>query len=327
MGYQLISGAGNVFSGEKDYLYLPDVPRGASKYGVLLIHGAATPDMFAGTSWPGCDAIGARLASEGIPALAAEAGGDTFGNATGMSRMTAMASYLSSVSGCSTSKYHLIGASMGAMMAYTWAAANPTKTASIVGLIPGARLDKLLRGTTPGGYTTGFMASIAAAWGLTARTIADLAYVDSTHVSAASFTSADIGRNLGSTNVADGTTILSVAGTTAQLSAAVTGSGWSAQSAIVTDVLPSGGLVINNVGPVQSAAIPNKIFYSTVDPYIFTADAQALATAAGGQSIAIDSTYGHANGTVVSFDTYSPTSGQTGANADWYLNYVKSLGA
>lgn len=322
MGYQLISSAGNIQSGEKDYSFLPDVSRGSGKYGVIELHGAATNDMFAGTSWPAASAIGARLASKGTPAIAGDMGGDTFGNATGMARITAAAAYLSSVSGCSTAKYHLLGASMGAMMAYTWAAQNPTKVASICAIIPGADLNKLMVGYTPGGYTTGFMASIAAAWSLTARSIADLAYVDATHVSAASFTSADVGRSLGSVKCTYPTKITAVVGTTATLDTPVIGgTGWTGQAAIVADALPSGAKVINNVGPVASASIPNMVFYSTVDPYIFPADAQALATAAGGTSIAIDSTYGHANGTVVEFDVYNNQ-----ANADWYVNWVQSLG-
>jgi len=327
VGYQLISSAGNIQSGEKDYLFLPDRPRGSSKYGVILLHGAATPDMYAGTSWPGAAIIGARLASKGIPAIAGEMGGDTFGNATGMARVASAAAYLSSATGCSTAKYHLHGGSMGAFMAYQYAQQNPTKVASICGLIPGADIGKLLRGNAASGFTTGFMTSIATAVGVTARTVADLAYVDSTHVSAASFTSADVGRNLGSSKTADLTTILSVAGTTAQISTPVTGgTGWSAVTAIVTDPLPNAYKIINNVGPVLSAAIPNKIFYSSVDPYIYVSDAQALATAAGGTSTLIDSTYGHANGTYVEFDTFDGV-GLTRANADWYVDWVKSLGA
>lgn len=66
--------------------------------------------------------------------------------------------------------------------------------------------------------------------------------------------------------------------------------------------LPAGtnlpGLAVN----IKSAGIPSIFNYSTIDAYIVPSDVQTIATAAGGTAVAIDNTYGHADGTIGNVD-------------------------
>ncbi len=227
MSYGVFTKIGNVFAGEYDYLWVPRSPR-TGNYGVVLCHGAATPDNYIGAGWPNADSMAAAIANAGIPCVAGYFAGDAWCNDTVMSRIATATTYMASVTGSSTTKIHLIGISMGGGTAYRYASLNPSKVASVTGIIPLSNITYNYTSNLP----TGAQASIATAWGVT-----------------------------------------------------------------YPAALPSGA-DLPTLASAMNGVVPSQAFYSTIDPYIRPADVQALATAAGGSAAAIDSAYGHANGTV-----------------------------
>lgn len=152
----------NIFAGENDQLWIPGNPRGNSKFGCILLHGAATPSQFADVARYGSAELPAYLATAGIPCVAGFMGGDTFGNATGVARVQPALTYLSGAAGgASAVKAHLIGFSMGFAIALNYAAANPGKVASIIGILPLTNIDTIYQGNVGG-----LRATIQTAWGV-----------------------------------------------------------------------------------------------------------------------------------------------------------------
>jgi pimeloyl-ACP methyl ester carboxylesterase len=84
----------------------------------------------------------------GFPAVAPTLGVE-WGNATSMARITDALAWLRARNG-TTAPAVLVGASMGACAAVTWAAANPTDVACIVGLIPAIDLQAIRVADTGG---------------------------------------------------------------------------------------------------------------------------------------------------------------------------------
>lgn len=166
MSYRVTSKTGRVRATEVDSVFMPSKPRGSSKYGVILLHGKGVPREWTDggggtTSWASAE-IGPRLAAAGIPSIAAEMSKDSFGNPASMTDVTAAAALLSSLTGCSTAKYHLFGVSMGGAVALRWAGANAAKVASVGGCMP-------LPDVKPAydANTAGLRAAIGTAWGVT----------------------------------------------------------------------------------------------------------------------------------------------------------------
>jgi pimeloyl-ACP methyl ester carboxylesterase len=153
---------GNIQAGETDSLFLPgENARGATKYGVLLLHGATAPQAFQDTTRWASAQIGGRIAEAGIPCLAGQMGGDTFANDTAMTRIGQARTYLAAASGCSNAKILLVGASMGAALALRYAGENPAQVAGVVGIIPLVNIDAIYQANT-----LGLRAAIGTAWGV-----------------------------------------------------------------------------------------------------------------------------------------------------------------
>lgn len=151
-GYTMTYRVGSIQAGEIDQLWTPRKSNG--KPGVMLLHGATAPQAFAEATRASSAMVGPALSSRGYSAVAGTMGGDTFANDTAMARMTAAGALLGAT-------FHLLGFSMGFALALRYAAANPGKVASLVGVIP---LSDIL--TMYANNTAGLAASIAAAWGV-----------------------------------------------------------------------------------------------------------------------------------------------------------------
>lgn len=162
MSYALLNKIGNVSVGENDHLWVPRTPR-TGQYGVILCHGYNTPYSYNQATFPHTAKIIGELARHGIPCVAGFFGGDTWGNDTAMSRLTAAHTYLASASGASATKVHMLGMSMGHALALRYAALNPTKVASVTGIIPLVDINAMYAAD----YPAGSQASIGAAWGVT----------------------------------------------------------------------------------------------------------------------------------------------------------------
>lgn len=160
-GYKMSYSQGRIRAANTDQLFTPFTIRGASKFGVMALHGATAPDNFAlGSRWQSSKII-SHVAHAGIPVVSGQMSGDSFANDNAMTDMTNALPLLAQA-GCSTTKVHLIGMSMGCLLAIRWAGLNPTKVASIQGVIPATSIDRLYQ-TNAGGLR----ASIGTAWGVT----------------------------------------------------------------------------------------------------------------------------------------------------------------
>jgi pimeloyl-ACP methyl ester carboxylesterase len=162
MSYALHYKISNVFAGETDQLWMPRNPR-TGQYGVILCHGYNTPDTYSQATFPRSAKLVSELARHGIPSVAGLFGGDTWANDTAMSRITAAHSYLATATGASSTKVHLFGMSMGNALALRYAALNPTKVASVTGIIPLSSIANMYEANNPAGSR----ASIGTAWGVT----------------------------------------------------------------------------------------------------------------------------------------------------------------
>ena len=317
---------GRVRAGERDYVYIPSRIRGASKYGVILVHGAGTPLEYLGgggsaITWAST-AIAGRLATAGIPCIGAEMSGDSWANDASQTDMTAAAALLSSQAGCSSTKYHILAVSMGNLVASRWAAANPTKVASLTGIIPATHLKKIYD-TNQAGLEPG----IATAWGLAAaRQVTDAATTNTSTTltsATAAFVAGDVGKVVQVPNVAAGTTIVSrTSATQVVMSAAATATASGQTLRIKTASTSPMNSTVAWAPTILSNAIPSRYYYSTVDAIIAQADVTAWASAVGGTATQIDTSTGHSENTVQKFiDNIAP-----GSMLD-YINWIKGLGA
>lgn len=288
-GYYLTTSMGNVGGGEYDHLWTPRDLRAAGAPGVVLLHGANTPDQYTGLSWPASVAMAAKLADLGIPCVAAYMGGDNWCNDALITYVDAAIAYMAAKTGASAAKAHLFGTSMGGGGAWRYGIAKPAKVASIVGLIPLCDL--------PGYYASNMqsqIARIAPQWGKTTRTVTDGATTtgSTTISSATGFTAADVGRIVWCVSgVPTGTTIVSVSGTTATMSAAATVTG-SGRTVVFADPLPPAAAFTS--GAATLATIPSRIYYSSVDAVLPPATTVAFGAAIGAEkTVVVDATYGH----------------------------------
>lgn len=160
-GYKLSYSRDRIRAGETDQLLTPFTIRGADKYGVMALHGATAPDNFCiGTRWQSSKIV-SHIAHAGIPVVAGKMSGDAFANPNNQTDMTNALPLLAQA-GCSTSKVHLLGISMGGLSAIQWAGNNISKVASIQGIIPATSIDRIYQ-TNAGGLR----ASVGTAWGVT----------------------------------------------------------------------------------------------------------------------------------------------------------------
>lgn len=159
--YSMTYTVGNIAANEQEMVWLPGHINTA-KYGVVLCHGANAHYQFADVSRWGSVPLASRLAEAGIPCVAGAFGNNAFANDTAMSRIDAAITYLNAKAGVPTSKVHLIGFSMGGGTAFRYAQLNPTKAASVTGIMPMCDIDYLYQGNLGG-----LRADIGTAWGVT----------------------------------------------------------------------------------------------------------------------------------------------------------------
>lgn len=110
-----------------------------TKRGVIFCHGAGGSALNALhlTGIPRQAEIVRTVADEGYTVLAGDFGGaQTWGNDTSLTRVGQAVTHLTALSGVNTGKVHLIGISMGGLVALNYAKANPTLVSSVTALIP-----------------------------------------------------------------------------------------------------------------------------------------------------------------------------------------------
>ena len=314
MSYEFKYALGNIQAGSVDTVFKPRTIRGATKYPVIVLHGASTTPTpeFYGTTFQAAHKLCAVLANEGIPVVTGFMGGNTYANdamsgTSGTAYMNAALTYVAAQTGCSSAKAHVIGTSMGGACAVRWASLNPTKAASITGVIPAVSLEHIFT-DNPNNVTgpDGFTGQVATAWGLTRRTITDgaVSIGSATLTSAAgSFTVADVGRQLtrpyNQTAIATNTKVLAYVSPTQVTMDKPANASAGSRLVDVTDPLPMSGtagadLIGFHAPRLLSNSIPNRYYYATDDPYIYSADVTAIATAAGGTAYSMGAT-GHDN--------------------------------
>lgn len=333
----------NVSAGWFDQLFIPKKIRGANKYGVIILHGASTAG--AGTAfdivsagWPSLAKMAGVLASEGIPVIGAGMDGNHYAkpivtqdDAAGY--INKALAYMSAQTGCSATKAHVFGTSMGGGTAVAWAARNPSKCASVSNLIPMASILNLYRNYSGLPVVGGFSAGIAAAgaWNLAFRTVTDAVLNSTTTLTSATaaFTAGDVGKQVipnaagvlqANTKIASYTNATTVVLDKAAL---VSSSG---NSIGIGAVLPTAGLtgadlLAVHAPAIDAADIPARFYYASNDPFIVPADVTALATAAGAQAHNLGAT-GHAEASAAAMASWN---GGTDFS-DW-VSWLKTNGA
>lgn len=332
-------GVGNVQAATYDYLWRPRTIRGSGKYGVVLLHGASTiADYdFVGVGWPSMNKLASVLASEGIPCIAAYMDGNHFGkdavtSSLSTSYINKAIDYMALQTGCSTTRAHLFGISMGGGAALRYAALNPARSASASGLIPAVSTEHLYTDNPNALLTNGFSQIIASALGLTYRAVTDGVTNSTTTLTSATaaFTGADVGRQITRSYNATGgipvdTTIESVTnGTTVIMDKAATSSSTGLSIGIGAPLVMSGDAGFDLIGhfapKLATNDIPNRWYYATDDPYIYSADVVAAASAAGGQAISAGAT-GHDN------DAGTAMASNDGTDFSDFVEWLESNGA
>jgi pimeloyl-ACP methyl ester carboxylesterase len=318
--------SGRVRSGQLDYLYSPTKNRGSSRYGVILAHGAGTSLEYMGgsvtggsTAWASTE-IAARLAFAGIPCVGAEMSGDSFGNDAAMLDMSAALTLLGTA-GCSTTKVHLLGVSMGGSVQIRWAGQNPSKVASICGVIPVTNTAKFYSGNQGSLDTT-----IATGWAVAAPRVVSDAVTNSTTTltsATAAFTAGDVGKIINCPGVVQGTTISSYTNaTTVIMSAPASNSGSGKALRILTPLAAGASLTTSSWPAITAAKIPCRSYYSTADAIVIPQDVLDFCNATGGTATVVDTSTGHSESTVKKF---IDNVGQGGLSD--YISWIQQYGA
>jgi len=159
-----LAGTDRVTAGERDLLLVPRT-RGAGRDlpPVVFCHGAGGSALsWADPAAPGTTAAARGLvARTGLAGIAADLGGDTWGNATGIARIDAARTCAARLLGCRPDRMVLVGGSMGGLLAYAYAQARSDQVAGIVAVGPVTDLPEL-RARDP----LGLAASVDLAWGV-----------------------------------------------------------------------------------------------------------------------------------------------------------------
>ncbi len=163
-GYAALTTLGAVAVGETDTVFAPRTPR-VGTCGLILLHGSGNPQQFTDSASQHASAqLAAAFASAGIPTIAGEFGGQTWGNDTVMSRIdTAWGVLQSAYPSMRVDKVCLLGVSMGAAAVARYSQTYPSKVAAVIGLIPLWDLVALYEANILGKQT-----EIGTAWGVTA---------------------------------------------------------------------------------------------------------------------------------------------------------------
>jgi len=127
---------GTVTASEGALLIRPKIPTSPARRGVISVHGAGSGATHCIQPYGKQSTQTNAVTDAGFTIFSGDVGGDTWGNATGMARMTAAYNYLQGVAGVTPGKVALISGSMGGLISLNWAAANPTLVSAIVSCIP-----------------------------------------------------------------------------------------------------------------------------------------------------------------------------------------------
>lgn len=131
---------GGVEAGKTTMMWSPNPAQPRELPPAILLHGAGAPIQWLDVTRAGSLGMGPALAWSGVPAIAAEMGGNTWANDTAMNLIGTAINYLKTQLGITATRVHLVAASMGAGLAVRYAALNPTAVASLTGIIPLASL-------------------------------------------------------------------------------------------------------------------------------------------------------------------------------------------
>lgn len=281
---------GRVQAGESGVMGFPREIRGATKFPIVFCHGAGGSwDQYMGNpSWLILSKLNEKAVRSGIPTIAEHLGGDTFGNSVGQSRVLGALTAISTYSGCSASKAHLVGTSMGAAVALVTAQLNPAKVASITCMIP---LTSILNAakknpTVAEANTAGnFPSVISTAWGTNYRTVTDAVTNGTTTLTSATaafVAGVDEGRFLVSkaaNGIPAGTYIVSVTNATTVVMSAAASTTGAARIVGIMQPLPGDADILANASDLSG--IPIRMYYAPDDTLIDPADVNALAAAIG----------------------------------------------
>lgn len=129
--------SGKINSGEAEIIIRPKSFTG-EKRGVLFVHGveAANGGAFEWQKFDPRAQLISSIASAGYTVVSADLGGNaTWGNATALARISSARNYLLT-QGVLPDQIAIIAASMGALNALCWIAANPGLASCFIGLLP-----------------------------------------------------------------------------------------------------------------------------------------------------------------------------------------------
>lgn len=162
LGYTLSHGLGRVQAGENDQIWDPRSPR-RNTCGVVLLHGSNNPKAYVDLgAQPASVRLAAALATAGIPCIAGDARGQSWGNPAVQAWIdTAWGVLAARYPSMRTDKIALVAGSMGGAAAAGYAQAKPGKVAALVGLIPLLDLSAFYAANVGG-----TQAEVAAAWGV-----------------------------------------------------------------------------------------------------------------------------------------------------------------
>lgn len=153
---------GGIQAGEVTYLVSPNKKK-QNAYPTILLHpGGVTNGNFFSVAYGQVAAMQHMTRELGTPSISGLLGGDCWANDTGMSRVDAALAYINTTLGTNYTKFHLIGASMGAAIGLRYMALNPQKVVSFTGVIPLTNLIDSYENDV-----AGLRASIGTAWGVT----------------------------------------------------------------------------------------------------------------------------------------------------------------
>lgn len=160
--YRMEMARGMIRANEYNMAWIPNPRRPADKAPAILLHMSGAPMQYAESTRIHSLTVGAFLAWQGIPSVAGEMSGQSWGNDAAMTDIDKAFTYAKSKFGLTATKFHLIGASMGGFVGARYATLFPEKVASFTGLIPLLDLNAFYNAVTPGAYKN----EISTAWGV-----------------------------------------------------------------------------------------------------------------------------------------------------------------
>lgn len=150
---------GTVFASEQCIDMTPKFLEKAKMGGIAFVHGAGSQADYCLASYGNQNRTTQRMGSI-FPAIAGDAGGDTWGSSTGITRLDGYLTRLKARSDVDPTKYALISGSMGGIVSLNYAAQASVKPKAIVSVIPVLNPNDIVTNNR-----SGYAASINAAYG------------------------------------------------------------------------------------------------------------------------------------------------------------------